>query len=69
MVSYLKTLLIPFNEMVEKFLGQIQPLADGSTTVPMKIQFGEFIQDVISKVSQASYMYFLASLPLVAKQH
>ena len=54
MVSYLKTLLIPFNEMVEKFLGQIQPLADGSTTVPMKVHFGEFTQDVISKVSLAT---------------
>lgn len=53
MVSYLKTLLKPFNEMVEKFLDQIQPLANGSTTVPMKVHFGEFTQDVISKVRQA----------------
>jgi hypothetical protein len=51
-VSYLKTLLIPFNEMVEKFLDQMQPLASGSTIVPMKVHFGEFTQDVISKVSQ-----------------
>ena len=52
--SYLKTLLIPFNEMVEKFLDQIQPLADGSTTVPIMVHFGEFTQDVISKVSHAT---------------
>ena len=49
--SYLKTLLVPFNEMVKKFLDQIQPLADGTTTVPMHVHFGEFTQDVISKVS------------------
>ena len=52
MVSYLKTLLIPFNEIVKNFLDQIQPLADGSTTVPMKVHFGEFTQDVISKVRE-----------------
>ena len=51
-VSYLKTLLIPFNEMVEKFLDRMQPLANGSTIVPMKVHFGEFTQDVISKVRQ-----------------
>ena len=49
--SYLKTLLTPFNQMVKKFLDQIQPLADGNKTVPMKVHFGEFTQDVISKVS------------------
>ena len=37
--------------MVKKFLDQIQPLADGNKTVPMKVHFGEFTQDVISKVS------------------
>ena len=39
--------------MVKKFFDQIQPLADGSTIVPMKVHFGEFTQDVISKVRQA----------------
>ena len=64
MVSYLKTLLIPFNEMVKKFLDQIQPLADGSTAVPMKVHFGEFTQDVISKVRQA-ILYDLAIASIV----
>ena len=58
MVSYLKTLLVPFNEMVKKFLDQLQPLANGSTTVPMKVHFGEFTQDVISKVRQAILIGF-----------
>ena len=49
--SYLKTLLIPFNEMVKTFLDWIKPLADGNTTIPMKVRLGEFTQDVISKVS------------------
>ena len=48
--SYLKTLLDPFNEMVEKFLDNIKPLADGKTVVPMKRHFGEFTMNVISKV-------------------
>ena len=63
-VSYLKTLLIPFNEMVNKFLDQMQPLANGSTIVPMKVHFGEFTQDVISKVCQLRLLSFL-----LAKQH
>lgn len=50
LLSYLKTLLDPFNDMVNKFLDQIKPLADG-TTVPMKRHFGEFTLSVISKVS------------------
>ena len=48
--SYLKTLLTPFNEILTKFLDQLKPLAGGSTIVPMKVHFGEFTQDVISKV-------------------
>ena len=50
MVSYLKTLLIPFNEMVQNFLDQMQPLANGSTIVPMKVHFEELTKDVISQV-------------------
>lgn len=49
--SYLKTLLTPFNEILTKFLDQLKPLAGGSTIVPMKVHFGEFTQDVISKVA------------------
>ena len=40
--------------MVEKFLDQMQPLANGSTIVPMKVHFGEFTQDVISKVRRSA---------------
>ena len=48
--SYLKTLLTPFNEMADRFLEQIKPLADGATLVPMKRHFGELTMDAISKV-------------------
>ena len=36
--------------MVKKFLDQLEPLADGTAEVPMKVHFGEFTEDVISKV-------------------
>ena len=49
--SYLKTLLDPFNEMVNRFLDQIKPLADGEEAVPMKHHFGELTLNIISKVS------------------
>ena len=48
--SYLKTLLEPFNEIANRFIGNLDPLADGRTDVPMKIKFGEFTLEVISKV-------------------
>ena len=48
--SYLKTLLVPFNEVTSKFIEKLRPLADGATKVPMKLRFGEFTLDVISKV-------------------
>ena len=49
--SYLKTLLDPFNEIVNAFIEELRPTADGVETVPMKIKFGEFTLKVISKVS------------------
>ena len=48
--SYLKTLLEPFNEIANRFIDNLDPLADGRTDVPMKIKFGEFTLEVISKV-------------------
>lgn len=57
--SYLKLLLKPFNEMVEKFLEQIKHLADGKTEVPMKVHFGELTQNVISKVYIANHFQHL----------
>lgn len=47
---FLKTLLVPFNEVTSKFIEKLRPLADGVTKVPMKLRFGEFTLDVISKV-------------------
>ena len=49
--SYLKALLVPFNEMTNKFLMQLKPLADGVSKVPMKLRLGEFTLSVISKVN------------------
>ena len=43
-------LLEPFNEIANRFIGNLDPLADGKTDVPMKIKFGEFTLEVISKV-------------------
>ena len=45
--------------MVERFLDQMQPLANGSIIVPMKVHFGEFTQDVISKVRQLRLLSLL----------
>jgi hypothetical protein len=50
LISHLKTLLVPFNEVTSKFIEQLKPLADGATRVPMKLRFGECTLDVISKV-------------------
>ena len=50
--SYLKTLLDPFNEMVNRFLEEIKPLADGEEAIPMKHHLGELTLNIISKVSQ-----------------
>ena len=49
--SYLKTLMEPFNEVVDKFLDKLKPLADGATAVPMKTKFSELTLKVISKVA------------------
>lgn len=48
--SYLKSLLEPFNAIADRFIENLVPLADGKTDVPMKIKFGEFTLEVISKV-------------------
>lgn len=50
--SYLRTLLVPFNEITNKFLDQLKPFADGASRVPIKLQFGEFVLDVLSKVKK-----------------
>ena len=49
--SYLKTLLVSFNEETNKFIEQLKPLTDGVTSVPMKAHFGDFVLNVISKVN------------------
>lgn len=43
-------LLEPFNEIANRFIDNLELLADGKTEVPMKIKFGEFTLEVISKV-------------------
>lgn len=44
-------MLEPFNEMVNKFLDRIKPMADGATAVLMNVHFKELALDVISKAS------------------
>ena len=56
MFSYLNTLLIPINEVTGKFIEQLKPLADGVTKVPMKLHFGDFTTDAISKVIMYIYV-------------
>ena len=53
--SFLKTLLAPFNEETNKFIEQLKPLADGATEVPMKLHFGDFVLNVISKVIKINH--------------
>lgn len=48
--SHLKTLLEPLNELVDRLVDKLKILADGTTSVPMRLQFGEFTLNVISKV-------------------
>ena len=50
LISNLKTLLDPFNELASRFIEELRPKANGVETVPMKIKFGEFTLNVISKV-------------------
>ena len=47
------TQLVSFNEETNKIIEQLKPLADGVTSVPMKACFGDYVQNVISKVSNA----------------
>ena len=54
--SYLKTLLIPINDVTNKLIEQLKPFADGVTKVPMKLRFGDFILNVISKVIKSLHM-------------
>ena len=60
-LSYLKTLLVPFNEVTSKFIERLKPLADGVIKVSMKLCFGGFTEslDVISKVNCTEYNTFL----------
>ena len=51
MSSYLNTLLVPINAVTTKLIEELKPLADGVTKVPMKLRFGDFTNDVISKVN------------------
>lgn len=48
--SYLRTLLGPLNELADRLVEKLKALADGTTSVPMRLQFGEFTLNVISKV-------------------
>ena len=48
--SNLKALLEPFNELADKLVDKLKTLADGKMSVPMRLQFGEFTLNVISKV-------------------
>ena len=43
-------MLEPFNEMASKFIEDLRPNAKEVDTIPMKIKFGEFTLNVISKV-------------------
>ena len=43
-------MLEPFNEIANKFVNNLKPLADETMAVPMKVKFGEFALEVISKV-------------------
>ena len=53
--SYLKTLLISFNEMATNVLiERLRHKADGKTRVAMKTLFGEYTVKVISKVGLLS---------------
>ena len=65
--SYLKTLLDPFNEIVNAFIEELRPTADGVETVLMKIKFGEFTLNVMSKVSLFLCLFFFKSLPINVK--
>lgn len=58
-LSYLKTLLKPFNEIADKFVDNLKTVADGETKVPMKTRFGEFTLEVISKVKHAVTVLFM----------
>ena len=67
LLSYLKTLIGPFNKMVNAFLDQIKPLADGEKSVPMKRHFGELALNIVSKVGQKlkfSVSYWLIAIVL-----
>ena len=44
--------MVLFNEITNKFLDQLKPFADGASRVPIKLQFGEFVLDVLSKVKK-----------------
>ena len=51
MASHLNTLLVPINAVTSQLIEQLKPLADGVTKVPMKLHFGNFTTDAISKIS------------------
>ena len=56
--SYLKSLLVQFNQETEKLIEQLKPLADGVTKVPMNLHFGNYTLDIISKVNHISCNYY-----------
>lgn len=60
MTSHLKTLLEPLSELANKLVDKLKLLADGTTSVPMRLQFGEYTLNVISKVCKVQ-MYRIDS--------
>ena len=48
--DHVHTLFQSVNVCVDAFLDKLKPLADGTTTVQMKLQLEEFSTEVISKV-------------------
>ena len=53
--SYLKGLIPSFNSIMDDFLENLKPMADGKTVISLKENIQTFILDVISKVSHLMY--------------
>ena len=48
--GHVLTMFQSMNGCVDAFMDKLKPLADGTTTVQMKLQLEEFLTEVISKV-------------------
>ena len=65
--SFLQQLYPKFFESVEDFIKRLKPLADGKTQVSLKKQVYAASMDVISKVSNCGYSFFLCYFFHVSK--